>query len=192
MLYKLVKGKNIVGVATESDFRKFQPKHNRVLFSDVENGEFVEYKEKYYRDDWLRVPPAGAPSIIDAKIIRIDRNEYEEIAEQLDDGNLPEDSSLDEETEVPVDNPNPEETETVQKTAAQILEEQIRNLEEWIGLADRDADMIADSNIVAGKYFMSGNTLYRATANIASGTRITVGVNAEKISISDALNKINA
>ena len=49
MLYKLVKGKNIVGVATESDFRKFQPKHNRVLFSDVENGEFVEYKEKYYQ-----------------------------------------------------------------------------------------------------------------------------------------------
>jgi len=192
MVYKLVINKTIIGVVAESDFRRFQPKHKRVMFSDVENGEFVEYREKYYRDDWLRVPPMGAPQITHADIVRIMDDEYQELKEQLDDGNLPEDSSLDEETEVPVDNPNPEETETVQKTAAQILEEQIRNLEEWIGLADRDADMIADSNIVSGKYFMSGNTLYKATANIASGARITVGVNAEKISISDALNKINA
>lgn len=53
-------------------------------------------------------------------------------------------------------------------------------------------DMIADSAISEGKFFMIGNTLYRALANIASGATITVGTNAERVSLSDALNLVNA
>ena len=51
-------------------------------------------------------------------------------------------------------------------------------------------DMIADSAITSGKFFMIGNTLYRALANIASGATITVGTNATKMSLSDALNAL--
>ena len=53
-------------------------------------------------------------------------------------------------------------------------------------------DMIADSAITSGQFFMIGNSLYRALANIASGATITVGTNAQRVSLSDALNLVNA
>ena len=59
-------------------------------------------------------------------------------------------------------------------------------------LTEPDADMIADSNIVSGQYFMVGNNLYKATANIASGSAVIVGTNATRKSLSEALNEINA
>ena len=52
-------------------------------------------------------------------------------------------------------------------------------------------DMIADSAITSGQFFMIGNALYRALANIASGATITVGTNAQRVSLSDALNLVN-
>ena len=62
----------------------------------------------------------------------------------------------------------------------------------YIGrLTEPDADMIADANITSGSYFMVGNDLYRATANIASGASVIVGTNAIKVSLATALNEIN-
>jgi hypothetical protein len=63
----------------------------------------------------------------------------------------------------------------------------------YIGrLTEPDADMVADSNITSGQYFMVGNTLYKATANIASGGAITPNVNCTRKSLSEALNELNA
>ena len=63
----------------------------------------------------------------------------------------------------------------------------------YIGrLTEPDADMIADANIVSGQYFMVGNTLYKATANIASGATISPNVNCTRKSLSEALNELNA
>jgi len=59
-------------------------------------------------------------------------------------------------------------------------------------LTEPDADMIADANIVSGQYFMVGNTLYKATANIASGATISPNVNCTRKSLSEALNELNA
>lgn len=59
-------------------------------------------------------------------------------------------------------------------------------------LTEPDADMIADANIVSGQYFMVGNSLFKATANIASGSAVIVGTNAIRKSLSEALNEINA
>ena len=58
-------------------------------------------------------------------------------------------------------------------------------------LTEPDADMIADANIVSGQYFMVGNSLYLATANIASGSAVIVGTNCTRKSLSEALNEIN-
>ena len=58
--------------------------------------------------------------------------------------------------------------------------------------APEEDDMIADSAITSGQFFMVGNSLYRALANIASGATITVGTNAQRVSLSDALNLVNA
>ena len=59
-------------------------------------------------------------------------------------------------------------------------------------LTEPDADMIADSNIVSGQYFMVSNALYKATTNIANGGQIIVGTNCTKVSLATALNEINA
>lgn len=59
-------------------------------------------------------------------------------------------------------------------------------------LTESDTDTVADSNIVSGQYFMVGNNLYRATANIASGASVIEGTNATKVSLAQALNEINA
>ena len=59
-------------------------------------------------------------------------------------------------------------------------------------LTEPDADMVADANITSGSYFMVGNNLYLATANIASGAAIVPGVNCTKTNLASALNAINA
>jgi hypothetical protein len=59
-------------------------------------------------------------------------------------------------------------------------------------LTEPDADMVADMNITSGRYFMVGNSLYLATANIANGAAIVVGVNCTRTSLAEALNAINA
>lgn len=53
-------------------------------------------------------------------------------------------------------------------------------------------DLVANQAITSGKYFMIGNSLYLALANIASGAQITIGTNAQRVSLADALNTINS
>ena len=57
--------------------------------------------------------------------------------------------------------------------------------------APDSADMVADANITSGQYFMVGNSLYKATANIANDGQIIVGTNATRVSLAQALNEIN-
>lgn len=49
-------------------------------------------------------------------------------------------------------------------------------------------DMVANTAIANGKFFMIGNNLYRATTAIASGSQIIPGTNATPLSLADALN----
>lgn len=53
-------------------------------------------------------------------------------------------------------------------------------------------DMVADHLITNGTFFMIGNSLYLATAQIAAGATITPGTNATKLSLADALNALNS
>lgn len=190
--YKIIQDSTIIGVCTDNDFRRWQSKHNIIIVSDRDKVEAVDYNGTLYHDSWMA--DSGHIPYETASVREITEAEYSNIKAQLDDGEFPDDGSLDVETEVPADNPDPDQGggETVRKTTAQLLLEQIRNLENQIKQADQDADMIADSNIVSGQFFTSGNNLYKATANIASGTAIVVGKNAVRKPISEALNEINA
>lgn len=53
-------------------------------------------------------------------------------------------------------------------------------------------DMTANAAIASGKYFQIGNTLYKATAAIATGETIAPGVNCAVTNIAEALNLLNA
>ena len=112
MYYKLIQGKSIVGVISSIDFRKYQEKHKRILFADEEDGQFVECKEKYYRDDWLRTMPVGTVKTAKADIIRISFEEYEALREAFE---------TEEEIEVP-EEPEPAEEEEIPEDPDQELE----------------------------------------------------------------------
>lgn len=124
--YKLTDGRTIVGVITNSDFRKYKPKTGMIVYSPLESAQLAEYKEKFYRDDWLRPLEDCSKEITQIGIVRIEEQEYNDLISQFDEGNFVEDSSLDEIIE-PVDEEqtdNPQ--EIVQKTVAQILSDRIK------------------------------------------------------------------
>ena len=52
-------------------------------------------------------------------------------------------------------------------------------------------DMVANTNIASGKFFMIGNSLYYSTASIANGAQIIPGTNCTALSLADALNQLN-
>ena len=51
-------------------------------------------------------------------------------------------------------------------------------------------DMVANTNISSGKYFMVGNRLFKSTASIASGEAIVPETNCTAMSLADALNQL--
>ena len=55
-----------------------------------------------------------------------------------------------------------------------------------------DDDMTADAQIASGKYFVIGNTLYKATTTIPAGDTINPGTNCVITNLVEALNALNA
>ena len=130
MYYKLIDNNKIIGVITKDNFRKYQPKHGRILFSDEENAQFIEYKNVCYYDDWFRpLPENSNVSRIFIDIVKISENEYENLKAQLEEGDMPEDDSLEEITVINEEPSNEEEPIIVQKTAVQILNERLNDIE---------------------------------------------------------------
>lgn len=136
--FKLINEQIIIGVITEDNFRKYQTKHGLILLSDEENAQFVEYKNVYYYDDWFRpLPNDSNVKRIFVDIIKISKDEYENLKAQLDEGDMPEDDSLEEITIINEEPSNEEEPIIVQKTAVQILNERLNDIENaLIELAD--------------------------------------------------------
>lgn len=83
MFYKLIDGQNIVGVATQHDFRRLQPKHNLILICAEDEAQCVEYNGIYYRDDWLKSAD-GAFQVTLVDIVRIEEEEYNSLVEALE------------------------------------------------------------------------------------------------------------
>ena len=52
-------------------------------------------------------------------------------------------------------------------------------------------DMVANTAIQSGKFFMVGNRLFLSTSAIASGDTINPGTNCTELSLADALNNLN-
>lgn len=113
MYYKLIQEKSIVGIISLNDFRRYQPKHNLVLFSDVENAQYVEYKGVFYRDDWLRATTTDLIDYVDISIVRIEVDEYNALVEAFE---------TNEEISVPEEQEQNTEQEVVDETADAELE----------------------------------------------------------------------
>ena len=120
--YKVVKDSVIVGACSEYDFRRYQEKHKQIIVSDRDHVEAIQYGEILYHDIWMA--DSEYLQYIWADVTEITEEEYASLIEQLDDGETPEDGSLDEEIVMPPDPETPQE-ETVRKTAAQILRDEM-------------------------------------------------------------------
>ena len=83
--FKLIKDHNIIGIIDDNNFRKYQKKHKIIVFSNVEDAEFIEYKNQFYWDTWLNPYPAQDLSITISliKINEIDEEEYNILKETL-------------------------------------------------------------------------------------------------------------
>lgn len=84
--FKIVQNDKIIGVVTSNNFRVFQTRHNFLLISDENKGQFVEYDNKLYRDTWM-VPVVNQIVIYEkAKISEISEVSYNEYAQIIKEG----------------------------------------------------------------------------------------------------------
>lgn len=84
--YKLIKDNTFVGVATQRDFRVFQHKHQIILVCDENKGQYVQCGQKFYRDNWMVPVDNDKIAYSDAIIIRIEKDEYDQLAAAEESG----------------------------------------------------------------------------------------------------------
>lgn len=184
--YKVVKDNVIVGACSEYDFRRWQPKHRIIVASGPDDVEVVDYGGTYYHDDWMA--DSGNITYETASVTEITEEEYNSLIDQLDDGTIPDDGSLDEPV---VEEPVQEgEEETVRRTAAQVLQEQIEAVAmQTAGLAGAsESNFVASRNYTKGEIVVIGNTMYAVTANIGRGSRIIPNLNVTATSLAEIFN----
>lgn len=191
--YKVVKDNVIVGACSEYDFRKWQPKHRIIVASGPDDVEVVDYGGTYYHDTWMA--DSGHIPSVPASVTEITEEEYNMLKAQLDDGEIPDDGSLDD--EVTVENPAPDpdqgEGETVRKTTAQLLQEQIEAVASQIRQAagfagSSETTFIASRNYTKGEIVVIENTMYAVTANIGRGSRIIPNLNVSATNLAEIFN----
>lgn len=90
--YKIKENENIIGVINSDNFRILQPRHNFLMISNEEKGQFVEYQDKLYRDTWMTPPTNNSGNYQLAEIAEISEEDYEEYMELISQGeeNIPE------------------------------------------------------------------------------------------------------
>ena len=79
--YKMISGTNIVGIATQRDFVRFQQKHKILINCEISIAQFVSTGDKLYRDSWL-YPLLGNENLIYDEVVisEISEEEYNVIA----------------------------------------------------------------------------------------------------------------
>lgn len=101
--YKLINGKNFVGVVSQLDFRTYQHKHNVLLSCDESKAQYVQFGDIYYRADWMLPVTTNKIEYEIIKVIQIDEEEYNTLYEAVKKGEVIEPPVEPEETE---ENPN--------------------------------------------------------------------------------------
>ena len=74
--YKIIKDGVIVGAITSNDFMRYLPITDCFVRANDQNGEYVTYKNQFYRATWMR-PIVYQVAFIEALILAITEEEYE-------------------------------------------------------------------------------------------------------------------
>lgn len=102
MFYKLINGQNIVGVATQDDFLKFQTKNAILLTCGARTAQYVMSGGQLYHADWMINVSTERYQYTMADVIEIEEEEYNALYEALNDG---------QDIQVIPDSPEPQEPE---------------------------------------------------------------------------------
>lgn len=107
--YKIILHNEIIGVGNK--FTYWNDKLQRYIYCDINKGVYIQNEIDYnfYYTDWLNPIPSGAPEATEVMAIMISAEEYDEIYEQLHDGEeVPYTPPSIQPTPVPDSEPTPE------------------------------------------------------------------------------------
>ncbi len=85
--FKIINNDVFVGVCTEDDFRRFQSRHKIIIFSSVNDAQYIQFNEELYHDNWM-VPVSSDASnpYTEARVIIIEKDEYDTLSEAVEAG----------------------------------------------------------------------------------------------------------
>lgn len=81
--YKLFTANEFIGVVNSIDFVKINPNNGWLLTSDENQGQFVSYKNKLYRDFWMQPIENNRLNAITVNIREITKEEYDGLKEAI-------------------------------------------------------------------------------------------------------------
>lgn len=73
-------------MATQDNFLKFQNKHNILLFCNVEEAQYVQYYDKFYRDNWMKPTTTVFIPYTTLSVIEISEEEYNALNVAIESG----------------------------------------------------------------------------------------------------------
>ena len=106
--YKLIIDRNMIGVGTSLDCRRYQCKHNILLCCDETLAEYISVGDALYRDGWMSPCVTDDIPYTQATVIEITEDEYNTLHDAIETGKTIEAESTQEEPEQPVIDPNEE------------------------------------------------------------------------------------
>ena len=123
--YKLIKDNNVIGVGMM--WLQWNQSNSRYFYCDMNVAEAVEnaITGVYYTADWLKDPPQGAEHLEEVTVEIIQHSEYEELYEQLYDGEtipVPVDPEPGQELQPAPEEPAQEQPMTIAEMRAKIIE----------------------------------------------------------------------
>ena len=74
--YKLLNGADIFAVGTSNDLRTFQKKHTVIMACDESCAQYIQIKDRFYRDTWMLPPTTDTVQYEDVTIVEITEEEY--------------------------------------------------------------------------------------------------------------------
>ena len=174
--YKIIRNGAVTG-AGQMFLKWYSSKHS-FMYCDLNSAELVQdvITDTIYHAYWLRNVPQEAGAVEEAEVVMINAAEYDEIIEQLREG---------EEILAPEPDPEPE-PEPVEPDPEPEPERPMTIAEMRAAIADLTA-MTAKEDIAKWSYFVLHDEVYRAVSPIRKGTEIRPGYNCEKKTLDEVI-----
>ena len=131
--FKIIQENQIVDAG--STFLRWSIKWQQLFDCDPEEAQFVQSnKAIVYHDEWLRGSPEVVDSVVEARIVVIEQNEYDEICELLGDDQI---------IDIPVEE-YPIEVEPQQEEAPVEKQQTVTEMRETIKAQQEQISMLTD------------------------------------------------